>query len=239
MKNSSFKIWEGQSPYNSQPISAIITNIYRNSRNPKTGNMSQLWMLSSNISPVMARFLIVGDSAVCGKCPFIPALAKSFRDSCYVARRAFQAPGNVFRFDMSLPIDLSEAIKNIKLNPRPIRFGAYGDPAMLPQDLFELLISAVQPSLNKRTHTAYTHQQDYPFSQWIKQYAMASTHNMVDTRKYWDLGWRTFRITAKPEADKHEIICPNFTNKVSCKNCCLCNGKILNDNRKSITIPKH
>ncbi len=243
MKNSSFKIWQGCSPYNGKSISAIITNILRKSKNPKTGDMCQLWILSTDLSPVDAVKL--GDESVCGDCPLMPARCEVYNESCYVARRAFQAPGNVWKDNINLDVDLDSALYNLTLSGKPIRLGSYGDPAFLPQDIVEKVIEKEKVIENisvksNKLYTAYTHQQNKPFAYWIKQYAMASTHSIEESKKYWDEGWRTFRITVTPEASKHEIICPNFTNGTQCVNCCLCNGKSNSkDNRKSITIPRH
>ena len=238
MKNSSFKIWQGSSPYNGESISAIITNIYRKSKNPKTGDMCQLWILLTGRSPTEA--IKLGDESVCGDCPLMPARCKIYNESCYVARRAFQAPGNVWKENINLEVDLRSALDNIILAAKPIRLGAYGDPAMIPQDIFEEIINTIKNVKPIKPYTAYTHQQNKPFASWIKQYAMASTHSLEESKKYWDEGWRTFRITSIPEASKHEIICPNFTSGMQCINCCLCNGKNnYKDARKSITIPRH
>lgn len=55
-------------------------------------------------------------------------------------------------------------------------------------------------------------------------------------------GYRTFRVIDGVDSEimKDEIICPNYTNGVTCVECGLCNGvKGLNDKRKNIVIPVH
>lgn len=238
MQNSSFKIWQGPSPFTGESISAIITNIYRKSKNPKTDDMCQVWILSTDISPVHAVKL--GDHSVCGDCRLMPCRATSFKESCYVARRAFQAPGNVWKYNIHLDVDMGSALEAIKLAAKPIRLGGYGDPAMVPQNIIEELLENLKSVKCTKFYTAYTHQQDKPFASWIKQYAMASTHSLEESKQYWDEGWRTFRITDKPEASRFERICLNYTKGINCADCCLCDGKkCLSDNRKSITIPRH
>ena len=240
MDQTSFKVWSGESPFNGKPISAILTNIYRKSKNVKIGDMLQLWILSSELSPVKARALPEGDESVCGDCCLKPSNAASFKESCYVARRAFQAPGQVWRHNMGLEVDMRSALDRVRQIGKPIRYGGYGDAAMIPQDVFESILSAVQESRGKKTHTAYTHQHNSSFAGWIKDFAMASTHSLEESEEMWDRGWRTFRITDGPNASQHEIICPAFTKGLTCDNCCLCDGKRgCADNRKSITIPRH
>jgi len=240
MEQTSFKVWSGESPFNGKPISAVLTNVFRKSKNIKIGDMLQLWILSSELSPVKARALPEGDESVCGDCCLKPSNAPSFKESCYVARRAFQAPGNVWRANMGLEVDLHSALDRIRVVNKPIRFGGYGDPAMVPQEIFESILSSVQDARNTKTHTAYTHQQDHSFAGWIKDFAMASTHSLEESEELWNQGWRTFRMTEGPQASKYEIICPSFTKGKTCDTCCLCDGKRgYGDNRKSITIPRH
>jgi hypothetical protein len=238
--NSSFKVWQGPSPFSGESISAIITNIHKPSQNPKTGDMCQLWMLSTEHSPTEAIHFDHGDSSVCGNCPMLPCNAPSFKESCYVARRSFQAPGNVWRYNIGLDVDMEGALENIIQSSKAIRYGGYGDPAMIPENIFTQILLAAKIGCPEKPYTCYTHQQNSSFASWIKPYAMASTHCLDESRQCWDEGWRTFRITDSPKNSKHEVVCPNFTHQIKCVDCCLCDGKrCSSDNRKSITIPRH
>jgi len=242
-KQSSFKIWEGNSPYNNEPISAIVTGADGSSHNPKTGAMMQLWILPSNINPKDA--IKTGeDTCVCGDCVLKPSTYKQTqcknKTICYVAKRAFQAPRSVWQHNIHRPVELDTVTNIISSNHLPIRYGAYGDPAMIPEWEFKSIHVAACKNNKRKAHTAYTHQHNRKFAQWIKRYAMASVEHEIDGMIMRSLGWRTFRVTDGPEAGKDEIICPNFTHGIQCINCGLCNGRVSeSDNRKSITIPRH
>jgi hypothetical protein len=232
LKNSA-KIWEGESPFDNQDIFAVVTGINGLNMNRKIGRMAQVWILSKKDSPYILTK--TGDFSVCGTCLLSPHLKN--KDKCYVARLSWQAPSNVWKTHVAANQDVQYVLNQFKEYPTKIRFGAYGDPAMLPESLFETLLNPIK-SL-KRTHTAYTHQHQCEFSKWLKKYAMASCQSYDDALNLWDDGWRTFRITQKQEALKNEIVCPNVTKKISCSDCCLCDGKHKNDKRLNITIPRH
>ncbi len=247
MRQSSFKLWEGKSPYDGSEIMAVITNLLRPSKNPKTGPMSQLWILPKNEEPWKAIKREGGDDCICGDCIYAPLRAKRARanghniPSCYVGRKAFQAPSRVWSSMNGSPIQLYKALEAIEASGLPVRYGAYGDPAMLPGWIVKLVHdSALKATQGKRVHTAYTHQPHRGWAGHLKTLAMASVNNACDGEIYRALGWRTFRVTEKPEAAPGEIICPNFTKGIQCIACGLCDGvRGTNDNRKSITIPKH
>lgn len=242
-KQSSFKIWEGPSAYNQKTISAILTRVINNSKNPKTGPMSQCFYLMKDISPIDAIRCEDGDRGVCGSCVLRPEFFDNIKKAlrCYTSRKSYQAPLSVWSHNIMRPVQLAEAIAAIKSKPKPIRFGAHGDPAMMPQDVFMKLVASLDGlSDREQYYTAYTHQMRHSFADWLKPHAMASVENLADAHLYQCLGWRTFRITDVPEAEKGEIICPNFINGIKCFSCLLCNGRRgPEDTRKNITVPKH
>lgn len=207
--------------------------------NPKTGPMIQSWILPTDVSPYLAVKQENGDEACCGYCPLKPLHVSSLvQKSCYVARRAFQAPNSIWKKYNNKKIQLREFKNVIKLLPKPIRYGSYGDIAMIPQNDFESIHSYICNYLNTKTHTAYTHQHAHAFAYWTRRYAMASVENIYDARLFRAFGWRTFRIGDNPDQD--EIWCPNLTNNIQCIKCGLCNGKKnASDNRKSIVIKAH
>jgi hypothetical protein len=55
------------------------------------------------------------------------------------------------------------------------------------------------------------------------------------------LGYRYFRVSDDVNDVKpNEVLCPNFTHKVQCADCGLCNGSTgPNDKRKDVVIPVH
>jgi hypothetical protein len=237
---SSVKLWEGKSPYNGDFIFASVSGLDGSSKNPKTGPMSQLWILSKDITPMKAIFQSPGDDSICGDCLFSPkralVLKKAGKDYtfCYVGKRAYQAPRAIWNSQVNQPVELELGLELIKLSNLPMRLGAYGDPAMLPESLVRDIIKRV-PSW-----TAYTHQYNRKWAWWLKDIAMASVNNETDAVLFQQLGWRTFRVTKTADSNKNEIVCPNYTNDIQCIDCNLCDGSIyLNDKRKNITIPAH
>lgn len=238
---SSFKIWEGPSAFNNEQISLILTGMDGSSENPKTGAMIQSWILPTKIHPVIAVKQLDGDNCCCGDCPLKP-LKHNFekKQSCYVARYMFRAPRSVWDHNILKPIEFGKAMDTYSKNPLPIRYGSYGDIAMIPKEIFKSFQSVIEKNFKNKNHTAYTHQHKHSWAYWTRRYAMASVENKWDGELFRALGWRTFRITEEPEAGLNEIICPNYTHKISCIKCGLCDGKKSNkDNRKSITIPRH
>jgi len=225
-KVNGFVLYEGPSSLDpSQNIVAIITN---NSANPKTGNMSQLWILNKDINPLTAS-KEKKDNAVCGGCK----LRQSLGGACYVT--IFQAPNNIWKtykkgkYPKVELKDYNKYFLNVK-----IRFGAYGDPAAIPLSVLTTLKALAA------NNTSYTHQWKEKSSQGLKLLSMASVDNAKEAKQAVKLGWRYFRVSKADETLlKGEIICPNVTTGISCIDCGLCNGSKENDKRKSVVIPVH
>lgn len=211
---------------NGEPIVAIATGLTGKSSNVKTGPMVQTWILSAEQTPVEAA-KSGKDSAVCGNCPLRPLNL----GTCYVT--LFQGPRSIWStwkrggypaFDLKA------------FTGKPVRFGAYGDPAAVPFEVWDAI--GFQASMT----TGYTHQ-------WRdcdplhKHYSMASVETEVDALEARSRGWRTFRVTTSP-GDKSlskEVICPaseEAGHKIQCIDCGACDG--TSSNRKShIVIHAH
>jgi hypothetical protein len=113
---------------------------------------------------------------------------------------------------------------------RFVRIGTYGDPAAVPNHVWEQLLS------NADTWTAYTHQ-----SNWRPDIAMQSVDNYEQAIAQWKQGNRTFRVIANlGDIDKQkEALCPaskEAGRRVQCTACKLCKGS---SKAKSIAIVKH
>jgi hypothetical protein len=239
-KYTSYKIWEGASPYNGDLISCILTGLNGNSLNPKTGAMIQGWIVPTKTAPHIDLKGKGRCDSICGECPLKPKIGAKNGNACYVLRRAYQAPRAAWSANIHKPIELNKALKAIERNPLPIRWGASGDPAMLPQELFEEVTFLIKKKIPAKSFTAYTHQHKHAFAYWSREYAMASVENEWDGKFFRAMGFRTFRITDGPQAGKDEIVCPNYTHGIKCVDCGLCNGNYSDkDKRKSITIPRH
>jgi hypothetical protein len=210
-------------------IVVIASGFKRKSANRKTGNMVQIWILRSDVSPVDA-VKSGQDAAICGTCPHRGDRATGRKRSCYV--NVGQAPNAVYRaFKRGsyslLPLsDYAQVFAG-----RAVRFGAYGDPAMIPLAIVES-ISGIATK-----HTGYTHQ--WARAEWLKPYVMASCDTPAEFSQAAHHGWRTFRVAAKLESLPGEILCPASTeagNRTQCAKCGLCNGA---GSSKSIFIPVH
>ena len=148
---SSVIVFEGPSRFDGAPIVAVVTGLRRQSKNPKTGRMAQMWILRADMSPLEAidRRL---DYSVCCDCPLRPgslptidyvaiprvrrrvATEKSAKQGvCYVAVK--NAPLQVWRKYAAggyTRMDPSELGEYLGAQNLPIRFGAYGEPTALP-----------------------------------------------------------------------------------------------------------
>ena len=223
-KTKGYVLYEGPSAINGENIAAILT---LESTNKKTGNMAQLWILAKDIPPHIAQ-KTGNDDAVCGDCPI--------KKECYVL--TFQGPlsvWNAYKRGSYENINLNFAkyvsiLKKRFFMELIIRFGAYGDPAALP----EWLITSIAD--NCKDFTGYTHQWNKRKFNYLKNYFMASVETKKLAEKALKKGFRYFRI--KPENAinfEKEITCPSDLG-IQCIDCKLCNGA---KQAKNITIQAH
>ncbi len=213
---NSFILFEGPSLLDGAPIVVIATGLDAKSRNEKTGDMIQTWILRADTEPHAA--LKTGDDAsVCGQCPHRPALG----GVCYV--RVHEAPLSVYRAYKrgSYPrLTLAEAADACE--GRTVRLGAYGDPAAAPVAIWDALVSKAD------AWTGYTHQwRTAPDG--FKRLTMASADNVGEGFEARLAGWRTFRIrdASEPVAPKLEFVCPASKEagyKTDCATCRACMG---------------
>jgi hypothetical protein len=124
-----------------------------------------------------------------------------------------------------LEADLLEAIEG-----RGIRFGSYGEPVLLGDDLVS--------KITKRAKfwTGYTHQ--WHKNPWAKQYFMASVESTLIDKVAKNMGWRTFFVG--DSIGSENVTCPaskEAGNKATCEQCKLCMG--TQSKAKSVKILKH
>lgn len=217
-------VYEGPSMLDHEPIVAIATGLGTKSKNPKTGDMIQVWIIRQDVAPIEA--VKTGtDSSVCGGCPHRGS-------SCYV-NVAF-APHQVWKaykagkYGRGTLNDIATAMEG-----RAVRLGAYGDPAALPIILLNALTTKA------RTFTGYTHQ--WTHAEGLKPYCMASVDNEAEYARAVAEGWRTFRVRRSHEAlVAGEIQCPASEEGgklVECATCGLCKG--TSRKAKNIAIVVH
>ena len=221
-KVTGYTIFEGKSPITGDDIIAVIT---LKSTNVKTGNMASMWILHKDLSPIEAS-KEGKDESICGMCPHRHNLG----GACYVT--LFQAPLQVWKSyhkgnypkvnDMTIFEGMS------------VRFGAYGDPNVVPIDILVQLKSVVKNS------TSYTHQwKTESDNESLKAVSMASVDNKEEATLAIENNWRYFRVTNDiSDIDKAtEIVCPNTTRGIQCIDCGLCKGNTIK--AKNIVIEVH
>ena len=212
-----FVLCEFNSPLDNKPLVAILT---LDSDNRKTGNMCQVWIMLRDINPVEA--IETGDDyAICGNCIHRKNNVTK-RRSCYV--NVGQSPNSIWkaykRGRYPDALDNIDAVSKM-LKGRSIRWGAYGDPALIPFPIFETFNEMAV------THTGYTHQWKEKFSQIYKKSFQASCDGFQDYLDATAHGWRTFSVL--PVGAKDNTFgkqCPaTVDNSVAqCITCKLCDG---------------
>jgi len=227
-------VWRGVSPYDGQKIMGVVSGLKTASANDKTGTMAQLSILLADIYPVEA-YKSGADAAICGECPL--RLTDGSR-ICYV--NVFFNDGSKFKSitekeaaGHDVVITPEQLATILAYRQRGIRFGSYGDPAMMPFELIDYIVTA-----SGVNYTSYTHQWVQPwFDARHFQYSMASIDHVNTVEmlvKMHGEDVRYYRITAGTD-DKlatNEIMCPSDTNKrkengtrkVTCAECGLCAG---------------
>lgn len=213
-----FELWRGPSAFDGTEVGVVVTHTRRSPQNRKIGDMAQAWVLPVETAPLDA-VLTGADAAVCGSCRFRPAA----EGGCYVplaqtAQRvwwAWQVNGS---YGPGLPVELGA---------KPVRIGAWGDPAAVPLEAWLLLLDRVP------AWTAYTHRwrqvPDAEREGW-QMLAMASADSAEEADEARALGWRTFR--ARRSTDPllpGERVCPSAVEapsygRATCSTCRLCDG---------------
>jgi len=216
----------------------IATGLDSSSANAKTGGMIQVWILRRDMSPLDAS-KSGKDDAICGDCPHRGVMV----DGKLTARRCYvnlgQGPRSIYvayTRGRYRHVDASEYAE--LFGGRLVRFGAYGDPAMMPREVVE--------GIARVAHgwTGYTHQWRSESAQWLNAYCMASCDSVEDVERARADGWRTFRVARKGDSAKlaREISCPASAEagkRTTCDKCRLCDGARAGDARASIVIQDH
>jgi len=175
--------------------------------------MVQVWVIRADMSPVDA-VLRAEDGSICGTCPHRNARGGFTGRSCYV--RVHNAPMSVWdayrrgRYRFVGP----EAFER-----QGIRWGAYGDPALLPESLVKAC------NHRARFWTGYTHLHRQPWAQWARGVFMASVETETQETAMRREGWGTFRVGRRDGSDRGvATVCANEATGPSCSECKLCNG---------------
>ena len=226
-KSNGIVIYDGKSLLdNKTPIVAIITGFSRKSKNPKTGNTLQSWILNKNINPFTA-YIQCKDKSICGNC-FMRKIK-----SCYVSKA--HAPFNVYKaYKNNKYIDLS--IMNVyNFYNKTIRVGSYGEPTSIPIEKWEEIFAHNSGMLG------YTHNWQHCDQRWNK-YLMASVETISQQKLANKMGWRTFRVrTSNSSVLQNEMVCPASVeggHKTTCQKCLSCCGN-SSKMKKNVVIEIH
>ena len=221
-------IYNGPSLLDGQPIVVIAT--YSN-RNTKTGHVVQTYILRSDMNPLEAS-KTGADFSICGNCPMRGEVTTDPNRKIAKGRKCYVnlGQGVLIVFKSFLRGVYKEGDPAEMGRGRFVRVGTYGDPAAVPQRVWELLLSDADG------FTAYTHQKP-----WRPEIAMQSADSHAEAVMHWKENRRTFRVIADlGELDKeNETICPaskEAGRRVQCAECRLCAGF---KQAKSIAIVQH
>lgn len=212
--------------YSDDKIVAIATGLERLSNNRKTGNMVQIWILNKDINPVEAVKQGIDAKTVCKGCPFASG------NGCYV--NVGQAPLTIWKaykagnYPVLLPKDYARAF-----GFRKVRFGAYGNPSMLPISIIKAIAKASDG------WTGYFHDWHLMTPAKAAQYAeffMVSTDTEESRKHAESMNWRYFHVSPTKPANARE--CLSESHGMTCEACKLCSG-LSKRSQKSIWINPH
>jgi len=231
--NETFIIYEGPSLYDGAPIVVLCQT---GSKNRKTGDMVQTYILRSDIDPITAS-RTGQDKAICGDCPHMgkpsdKTTGQAIGRSCYVVlAHAPLGKYRAYKRGAYPKVTGHAAIRALGLG-RMVRLGTYGDPSAVSPWIWESLISAAQG------WTAYTHGKINPMPQVI----MTSADSAMQAQQAWDRGERTFRVVSDlaQVIKGKEIVCPaseEMGKRATCETCKLCAGASVKG--KSVAIVAH
>ena len=136
--------------HETQDIVVIATGFKRKSDNPKTGDMIQIWILARDVNPVEA-IKIGADEKVCFDCKHRGVAGK--QRTCYV--RIANAPLGVWKaYTRGMYRRLELADYERAFAGRKVRFGAYGDPVLIPVAMVAAIAGGQADGLDTLTNGA-------------------------------------------------------------------------------------
>lgn len=232
--------YEGPSRIDGKPIVAIATFI---TKNGKTGNLIQTWILREDDHPINA-INNGNDESVCGSCPLRGIIDRSSgkpinrQRGCYVAIQ--NAPANIWSaYKAGRYPKYDGALHSRWFKHRGLRYGSYGEPVAVPL----LYWNKIRKVSTGKSKPGYTHLwKNVRFQTW-KKYVMASVHSEAEAAWAQAKGWRTYRtVLDANDVQANEILCPaseeaGYTQ--TCESCGACNGNANGGSRVNITIPVH
>ena len=210
MKPNGFIIYEGTK--NGEKFAVIAT---LKTSNRKTGNMIQLWILLSDHSPVDGVKSGLDASTICTGCKFASG------NGCYV--NVGQAPLQIWKsYKANKYPKLDPFLYDNVFNGRKVRFGAYGNPSLIPLSIVKMITESCDG------WTGYFHDwkgMSKEKAQSYGKYFMASTETNDSVRRAREKNLRFFHVS--PNQPKNTIECLSDSRGLSCDQCQLCKGLSL------------
>lgn len=214
----------------------VLFNFQGTSKNSKTGESVQIFMLP--IEWIIEGKVLQDDKKVCFDCIHSQGKEKT----CYVRKgMSNMGLGSKVR-SLHKKLDfIGEYSKEIELEiltlctDKIVRFGAYGEPVLIGEDLTHLIATVSKGWLG------YTHQFMLPKFAWASKYFMASVENELFNKLAKKLGFRTFFVTNGIQKIKGSVNCPaskEMGKILNCNTCGLCSGT-SGKGTADVNIAKH
>lgn len=192
--------------------------------NRKTGQMVQVWFLLEDQNPVEAVKQGKDSFTICKDCPFASG------NGCYV--NVGQAPLSIWKgFHRGIYPELQAGEYSKIFAGKSIRFGAYGNPTLLPVEKVQAIAEV------SKGWTGYFH--DWKSNPLAKEYAkffMVSTETESSFKLAMSLKFRAFHVSPIQPVETME--CLSESKGIECKDCKLCAG-LAKKRMKSIWINPH
>lgn len=206
---------------NGQRFAAIVT---LKTDNRKTGDMSQIWFVLEDVHPVKAVASGIDAQTICKGCPFASG------NGCYV--NVGQAPLAVWKgFHRGIYPELHPYQYEEIFNGRKVRFGAYGNPTLLPIAKVKAIAEA------SKGWTGYFHDwRENPLAHAYSAYFMASTETEDSRKLAQAVGFRVFHVSPTKPVDAIE--CLSDSKGLTCARCRLCAG-LSKGKQPSVWINPH
>lgn len=201
------------------------------SKNEKTGDMIQIWIMDATRHPSESRKS--GHDALnqCAGCPL------ASNNGCYVIDNPLIAIAKKYARDGYKPLSIGTPEFARFFRNRAVRFGAYGNPSLIPLPLVESIAKL------SRRWTGYFH--DWHLmteerAQAYGRYFMASCETQ-SWQKAQAIGLRTFTTCAEPsDIVGSGIECLADKAGMQCAECGLCDGTNRRDGKlPSVWIKVH
>jgi hypothetical protein len=184
------------------------------SNNIKTGPMIQIWIMARTVHPVESRRTGHDATLQCQGCPY------ASNRGCYVSPLPLMALWRAYKKGSYSHLQMGSPEWNTFFRGASVRFGAYGNPSMLPLPLVSDIVDRAY------NHTGYMHDWNIMPVSLAKAYgrffmASCEPRNVAFAQ---NLGLRTFTVVSEAPTEKLGIECLADKSGLQCIDCGLCDG---------------